>query len=153
MPQPAPETWRTSKLTFHSLNGSEITAKEWFDMWGLVVPGRDELVYRGLIAKHASFSPKHFELIGIWKDGAWAKGQWSPNVARVAYEIWMQAASELPACPDDSQVQGFLETWSHRTRMDHYEGGRHRKEQFGLARASTLLHFMSGGRYPFSIGE
>ena len=82
----------------------------------------DEKEYRDLIAKYESFSAKDFERIGKWKDGAKTKAQWKPNIAIVAYPIWMQAAQELPKCPDDgSDVKVFLDDWSGRTYTDVFE--------------------------------
>jgi hypothetical protein len=65
----------------------------------------------------------------------------------VAYTIWRQAAKDLPVCPDESHVAGFLADWSERKYMDHFKSGIVQK-RFGLSRATTLLHFLSGGRFP-----
>jgi hypothetical protein len=64
----------------------------------------------------------------------------------VAYLIWEQAAEELPNCPEESRVGTFLDAWSLRAYTDVYKKGPTEKH-FGLARATTLLHFVSGGRY------
>jgi hypothetical protein len=53
----------------------------------------------------------------------------------------------LPKCPDESGVAVFLEDWSSREYRDVFKNGS-RKKRFGLSRATTLLHFISGGRYP-----
>jgi hypothetical protein len=53
----------------------------------------------------------------------------------------------LPKCPEKSGVAVFLEDWSSREYTDVFKNGS-RKKRFGLSRATTLLHFVSGGRYP-----
>jgi hypothetical protein len=73
--------------------------------------------------------------------------KWRVNVAAVAFPIWMQAASELPKCPTESEVAHFLNDWSERKYTDQYANGLQEK-RFGVARATTLLHFLSGGRLP-----
>jgi hypothetical protein len=114
--------------------------------WAL--PPDDEPEYRNLIANHRSLSPDEFERIGNWKDGVGkSAGRWSPNVASVAYLIWKQAAEELPRCPAESEVEAFLDGWSDRTYTDVFPNKAVEKH-FGLSRATTLLHFVSGGRYP-----
>jgi len=40
-----------------------------------------------------------------------------------------------------------LEDWANRTYTDKFKNGL-RKKRFGLSRATTILHFVSGGRYP-----
>lgn len=99
------------------------------------------------MAKHKSFSAEDFEQIGKWKDGVKTERKWRPNVASVAYPIWMQAASQLPKCPERSDVAAFLNDWSERRYADEYLNRRVEK-RFGLSRASTLLYFLSGGRFP-----
>ena len=58
-----------------------------------------------------------------------------------------QAAKELPKCPDETKVAAFLEDWANRAYTATDRRGP-RKKHFGLPRATTLLHFISGGRYP-----
>jgi hypothetical protein len=116
-------------------------------MWVSLYPPNKYEGYSELIAKHKSFSAADFVQIGKWKDAAKTEGRWKPNVPRVAYRIWMLAASELPKCPEQSGVAEFLDYWSNRKYTDEYESGP-REISFGLSRATTLLHFISGGRYP-----
>ncbi len=59
----------------------------------------------------------------------------------------MQAASELPGCPEETDVAEFLDDWSSRKYTDEYRNGQVEKH-FGLSRTTTLLHFISGGRFP-----
>jgi hypothetical protein len=59
----------------------------------------------------------------------------------------MLAASELPKCPEGSEVADFLNDWSGRKYTDEYANGPVEK-RFGLSRTTTLLHFISGGRFP-----
>jgi len=116
-------------------------------MWVERYPSNDYAEYGELITKHKSLSAADFEQIGKWKDRAKTEGKWKANVASVAYPIWMQAASELPKCPEGRGVAGFLDDWSHRKYTDKYANGR-REKRFGLSRSTTLLHFISGGCFP-----
>ncbi len=116
----------------------------------MLPPGKDEQVYRQLIdiGKRKSFSAADFERLGRWKDNAWTDGKWKPDVAMVAFKIWMQVASKLPPCPDDNGVASFLRQWSEASYTDLRKSGVVVEKRFGLARATTLLHFISGGHYP-----
>jgi hypothetical protein len=116
-------------------------------VWSALYPTQDYSGYEELIAKHRCLSPADVERIGRWKDGARSDGKWKPNVASVAYPIWMQAASELPVCPKDDRAAEFLSDWSERKYVDRYRAMPVEK-RFGLSRATTLLHFISGGRFP-----
>ena len=123
------------------------TPREWLCAWAGRYQGYDEAEYGDLIEKHKLLSAEDFRRIGKWKDDATTENQWKPNVASVAYLIWERAAEELPKCPDESGVAVFLEDWSSREYRDVFKNGS-RKKRFGLSRATTLLHFISGGRYP-----
>ena len=144
-----------SPFSFRSSYGSEIEPKEWLLWWAALYQGTDDPEHKRLTDKYESLSYEDFEQIGQWKDGAgtetsggWKKnGNWKPNVASVAYQVWMKAASELPRCPDAAGVAGFLNYWSERTYTDVYHNGP-RTKRFGLSRATTLLHFVSGGTLP-----
>lgn len=103
--------------------------------------------FRFYIPPNLSLSAEDFRVIGKWKDNAYTEARWKPNVASVAYLIWEQAAKELPKCPEERSVASFLEDWSNRAYTDDFKSGSLRKH-FGLSRATTLLHFVSGGRYP-----
>ncbi|HMD86281.1 MAG TPA: hypothetical protein VKO18_16440 [Terriglobia bacterium] len=103
------------------------------------------------------------EILGAWKDGALKKsdlskasqfdpsqasfnGKWSRGAASVAFEVWEIAASELGGRMTDdfnSDAGEFLKKWSERQGKSGT-----RTKRFGLSRATTLLHFLSGGRYP-----
>jgi hypothetical protein len=125
------------------------TAQEWLRRWAKryeKITGYDP-EYNDLIKKHESFTAEDFRRIGKWKDGVTTEGRWRPNVASVAYIVWEQATKELPKCPDESRVEVFLKGWSNREYEDIFKNGP-RKKHFGLSRASILLHFVSGGRYP-----
>jgi hypothetical protein len=136
-----------SQFRFRSLDGSDITPEEWLHMWADLYPAAGYAGYEELIARHKSFSHADIERIGRWKDNAKSERKWKPNVASVAYEIWMQAASKLPVCPSDDGVADFLHDWSLRKYRDVYRNGAIVKP-FGLSRATTLLHFLSGARFP-----
>ena len=66
----------------------------------------------------------------------------------VAYAIWMQAAEELPSTRIvELDVFAFLKDWASREYTDAQRVRLVRK-RFGLSRATTLLHVLSGGDYP-----
>jgi hypothetical protein len=111
--------------------------------------GFDEDEYTQLIdlAQQNSRPAKYFERVGRWKDSANTDGRWKPNVASVAYVIWLQAEAEQPHRPENEQALSFLDNWSSRTYEDVFSAKRVNK-RFGLSRATTLLHFLSGGRFP-----
>jgi hypothetical protein len=116
-------------------------------IWSDRYPIEDYAEYDELIAGHKAFSAVHFEQIGKCKDNAKTESKWKANVASVAYPIWMQAATELPQCPEQSQLVVFLNGWAGRKYTDTYPTKRVAKT-FGLSRSTTLLHFISGGRFP-----
>ena len=136
-----------TRLRFRSWEGRDITPQEWLRTWAEKYPSQRYAKYDDLIAKHRSFSAGDFQEIGRWKDNANTEDKWKPNVASVAYAIWMQAASESPKCPEQSDVAAFLEDWSSR-RYEDKNAKRTGQKPFGLSRATTLLHFLSGGRFP-----
>jgi len=136
-----------NQFRFRSSDGSDITPQDWLNIWSDRYPSNDYAGYSELIAKHRSLSAADFVLIGKWKDAAKTGGKWKPNVASVAYLIWMQAASEVPKCPEEADVAEFLDDWSRRKYTDKYPTGEIEKH-FGLSRATTLLHFISGGNFP-----
>jgi hypothetical protein len=136
------------QMRFRSPDGRDILPKDWLALWSALYPAKyDEAEYYDLISRHAVLTRTDFERIGQWKDGAQAAGKWKPNVAMVAYTIWMQAASEKPECPGEDRVEEFLEDWSKRNYKNQYRSSVQQKH-FGLSRATTLLHFISGGRFP-----
>jgi len=117
-------------------------------MWAALYPtSKYGAEHDELIAEQEPLSAAYFVRIGRWKDAAEAESKWRPNVASVAFQIWMQAASELPKCPDESLVRDFLLDWSERKYVNNYGSGA-REMRFGLSRATTLLYFISGRRFP-----
>jgi hypothetical protein len=134
---------------FRVLELRDCTPQEWLRSWASRYPMEDEPEYEYLIARHAAFSSDDFERIGKWKDGVTTKtlGKWKPNVAMVAYEIWMRIAMNSPKDPAESGVESFLEHWSEQTYIDVFPN-KSVVKHFGLSRATTLLHFVSGGRFP-----
>jgi hypothetical protein len=136
-----------NRFRFQSSDGTDVAPQEWLRVWAVRYPSDRYAEYSELISKHQSFSAADFEKIGRWKDAANTQGRWGPNVASVAYPIWMQAASELPRCPEESAVTNFLNEWSNRKYTGKYAKGSVEK-RFGLSRASALLHFISGGHFP-----
>ncbi len=136
-----------NRFSFRSWEGKSTTAQQWLHTWAERYPSDDYAEYDSIVAKHKSFSADDFVRIGKWKDGVTTESRWKANVASVAYSIWMMAASELPKCPRQSEVAAFLGDWSTRRYTDTFATKRVTK-RFGLSRATTLLHFLSGGRYP-----
>lgn len=124
----------------------------WLDTWAAEydsLAGYDEKEYDELIdlAGQNAFPAKYFERMGRWKDSAKSDRRWRPNVASVAYIIWLQAETEQPPCPRAEQTVHFLENWAGRMYEDVFPT-RRVKKRFGLSRATTLLHFLSAGRFP-----
>ena len=122
--------------------------QEWLRVWADLYQGYDETEYDDLIGKYESLPADDFIRIGKWKDDAKTQRQWKPNVASVAYDVWMKAAQELPKCPEGSDVADFLDNWSRRANTDVFDKKAPVEKHFGLPRATTLLHFVSGGRFP-----
>ncbi len=122
------------------------TPQEWLRVWSDRYAQDDDLEHNDLIARHVSFSADDFERIGKWKDGA-KEGRWKANVASVAYSVWKRAAEELPKCPEQGEVADFLDRWCGETYTDVFPN-KSVVKHFGLSRATTLLHFVSGGHYP-----
>jgi hypothetical protein len=136
-----------SQFKFRSLVGSDIGPEEWLRIWASRYPETDYLGYSALLAKHKSLCAEDFIQIGKWKDAVNTDGRWKANVASVAYVVWMLASKEQPQCPIDSQVAAFLNDWGGREYTDEFASGP-KKKTFGLSRATTLLHFLSGGHFP-----
>jgi hypothetical protein len=134
-------------LRFHSPDGRDIAPHEWLLIWGALYPARYDSEHDDLISKDGSLSSADFVRIGRWKDNANTDRRWRPNVASVAYQIWMESSSELPVCPDESRVADFLQGWSERKYTDRFPG-KTTEKKIGLSRASTLLYFISGGDFP-----
>jgi hypothetical protein len=66
----------------------------------------------------------------------------------VAYDTWMEIARAMPPCPSEERVGEFLTRWSERKAKYKCRDGRVLEKKFGLSRTTTLLHFLSGARYP-----
>jgi len=121
----------------------------WLREWGDDFPKEKYPPLDHFLREPASLTPEDFEYLGRWKDGA-LKGEkkWKPNVASVAFPIWMQAAHELPGTRiEHLEVPGFLAEWSAKTYADEFSS-RTVQKRFGLARATTILHLLSRGTYP-----
>lgn len=137
-----------ANLRFRDVNGRDIDGASWLQVWSRRYPEGDYSGYEELISKHVQFSAGDIERVGRWKDAAKTDAKWKLNTASVAYSVWMSAARELPSCPRDEEgVVEFLDNWSNRSYVDQFQTKEVTK-RFGLSRASTLLHFLSGGRFP-----
>ncbi|HLI62367.1 MAG TPA: hypothetical protein VKV05_03125 [Terriglobales bacterium] len=134
-----------NQFTFLYPQLQEIDPKKWVSRWAAHYDGYDDDDYWRLIHKQGPLSYEDFELMGRWKDNA-PKGsdKWKPNVAMVAYDVWMEAADKLRVCPERNDVASFLSKWSEKK----FRAGKGGPKSFGLARATTLLHFLSAGQYP-----
>ena len=137
-----------TRFRFCLRDGATCTAQDWLKAMADAFPEDKYSGYKKLIARHEALGADDFIEIGRWKD--FAKGdKWKENVASVAYEIWIQAGAELPGKhigPDD--VESFLEEWSSREYRVRFKTERVESKRFGLSRATTLLHFMTGGMQP-----
>ncbi len=137
-----------SRFRFRSPDGRDITPEEWLRTWAALYPtSKYGAEHDKLIMEHEPLSAAYIVRIGRWKDAAETNSKWKLNVASVAFQIWMEAASELPGCPHESPVDAFLQDWSERKYVNNYESGA-REMRFGLSRATTLLYFISGGCFP-----
>jgi hypothetical protein len=128
----------------------------WFKFWaGLYESTKsrqeDNRVYYTLIAKGGQLQAGDFEIVGRWKEGCLSvtNGRWKPNTT-AGFEVWMQVKQALPTCPKDDSVPTFLTQWSDIEFTTGIDKNTQKicKQKFGLPRASTLLHFISGGRFP-----
>ena len=136
-----------SGFRFQVVQVKDSTPQEWLRVWSGRYAADDDREHGDLIARYKSFSADDFARIGKWKDGVTTEGRWKPNVASVAYSVWKQAAQELPKCPQKSEVADFLDRWRGETYTDIFPN-KSVVKHFGLSRATTLLHFISGGHYP-----
>ncbi len=139
-----------NEFKFRILSLTECEPKEWLEEWAAQYTGYDDNEHKKLCDEYKNPLPDYFVRIGKWKERIKnaADNRWRENVASVAYVIWMQVEKEGPRCPDSNEVKTFLECWSERPYTNQYDSGS-RNMTFGLFRASTLLHFISGGKeYP-----
>jgi len=138
------------RFDFRSHSGAPLRDPSvWLREWGDDFPKEKYPSLDHLLREPSSLKPADFEYLGQWKDGA-LKGdkKWKPNVASVAFAIWKRAADELPGTRiEHLDVPAFLAEWSAKTYADEFTSGTVQK-RFGLARATTLLHALSGGMYP-----
>lgn len=146
--RPAEKETASPQFLFTDPAGHEIRGAAWLRTWAALYPGgKYDREHDTLIARSGRRVSADFVRIGRWKDSAATPAKWRPNVASVAYVVWMQAAAERPACPNDSGVAAFLRDWSERRYVDTFTNKAVEK-RFGLSRATTLLYFLSGGRFP-----
>lgn len=132
---------------YRDVHRKRVTPSAWLRIWAAQYPGdKYDLEHDRLVAL-TQREPVDFERIGKWKDAASSAAKWKANVASVAYVVWMQAASECPPCPTDDRIARFLLDWSSRAYEDRF-ATRTVKKRFGLSRATTLLYFLSNGRFP-----
>jgi hypothetical protein len=139
-------------MRFLSPTERRVSPRKWLSCWAAKYPERsqyNEDHYRYLIGRQEQFSSADLELIGRWKDRANTDARWGPNVASVGYAVWKQAAAELPRTRLGEIVPDtFLADWSSRQYVNRFKNGTGRKARFGLSRATTLLHFISRGKFP-----
>jgi hypothetical protein len=134
------------RSTFRYPECREIDPPAWVAWWAARHGGADNPQYFELIAKRGKRSADDFERVGKWKEGCLkpGNGRWKTGTP-TAYDAWMQAKAQLPKCPDTTEITTFLMDWSERT----FTAGKDQKRKwFCLSRATTLLHFLSGGEYP-----
>ena len=123
----------------------ELDPAGWAPWWATRYGEGDNPAYYDLIARQGRLSAEDFEQIGKWKEDCLkpGNGRWKTGTP-TAYDVRMQARAELPECPDETSTAAFLTDWSERK----FAAGRGQRKRFGLSRATTLLHFVSSGRYP-----
>jgi hypothetical protein len=137
-------------LRFHSPDGRDIAPHEWLLIWGALYPARYDSEHDDLISKDGSLSSADFVRIGRWKDNANTDGRWKPNVASVAYQIWMESSSELPVCPDESRVVDFFRVGLRENTPIDSRAKQSRKNLACLARARCSIS-LAEGIFPSSI--
>jgi hypothetical protein len=139
-----------AELNFRKLALVGVPAPEWLQIWSARYTGYDDETYFDLVklAQRNALTTEDYVRMGKWKDGVGEDqpGKWRPNVASVAYEIWIEISRNEPKWLEGGEIE-FLDYWSERTYTDTYPSSSVNK-RFGLSRATTLLHFVSGGRYP-----
>jgi hypothetical protein len=122
-------------------------ASAWLDEWSAAFPTNKYPPLDHLLERADSLTAADFEYLGRWKDSALESDKrWQPNKASVAFVTWMEAAKELPGAQIEN-VHSFLTEWSGRAYRDRFPS-RTVLKRFGVPRATTLLHLMSGGKYP-----
>jgi hypothetical protein len=139
----------TSRFGFLYPEWREIEPSAWLARWAGRYDGGDNAEYFALITKQGKLSSDDFEQVGRWKEGCLkpSHGSWKTGTPK-GYDIWMQAKAQPPNCPEQSGLTRFLEDWSEKTFVAGKKGELVLRYRFGLSRATTLLHFVSGGRYP-----
>ena len=137
------------RLDLCSHAGAPIGPAAWLREWGADFPKEKYPALDRLLGKTNSLTAEDFLYLGRWKDGALESAKkWQPNVASVAFVIWHQAAKTLPGTRiEDLHLTGFLAEWSSKAYVDEFPTRKVQK-RFGLARATTILHALSGGRWP-----
>jgi hypothetical protein len=139
-----------SRFTFSYPVWREIDPTDWLTKWAGLY-GEDESdnpEHDALVEKDGLLSRADFERVGRWKEGCpKGHGGWKTGTPG-AYDIWTQAMAKLPPCPADDHIAEFLVSWSEKTFWAGTRKSRRLEQSFGLSRATTLLHFVSGGRYP-----
>ena len=134
-------------LDYRDVHRKSVTPRVWLRVWAAQYPGQKYDLEHDRLVALTQKEPADFERIGKWKDAASSAAKWKANVASVAYVVWMEAASERPSCPTDDTIAAFLQDWSSREYEDRFSK-RTVKKRFGLSRATTLLYFLSDGRFP-----
>jgi hypothetical protein len=139
----------TSRFKFRYPEWPEIEPSAWLTRWAARYGDGDNPEYFLLIAKRGKLSSEDFEQVGRWKEGCLNlnHGSWKTGTPK-GYDVWMDSKAEAPECPEEREVSGFLKDWSERTFVAGKKGNLALKYRFGLSRATTLLHFISGGQYP-----
>ncbi len=139
-----------SGFTFRYPMWREIEPSDWVIKWAALY-GEDESdnpEHDALVEKDGLLSREDFERVGRWKEGCpKGHGGWKAGTPR-AFEIWTHAMEQLPRCPSEEHIAEFLAYWSEKKFWAGTRNGRRLEKSFGLSRATTLLHFVSGGRYP-----
>lgn len=144
----------TLKFTLPSwqTQDASLWLKFWAGLYELTKSRKeDNRVYFDLIAKAGMLGAGDFETVGRWKEGCLSdkNARWKPNTT-AGFEVWMQVKEALPPCPEDDSVVSFLTKWSEIKFSTGINKTTKQmvRQSFGLPRASTLLHFLSAGKFP-----
>jgi hypothetical protein len=138
-----------SRFTFRCPVWRATEPSDWVTKWASLYAGDDNAEHHALIEKDGLLSGDDLERVGRWKEGC-PRGHngWKAGTPR-AYDIWMEAKAQPPTCPAEDSIEHFLADWSEKKFWaGKKKDGRDLVHRFGLSRATTLLHFISGGRYP-----
>ena len=135
-------------LDYRDAHRKSVTPRVWLRVWAAQYPGQKcDLEHDRLVALTQK-EPADFERIGKWKD---ARRRALRNGRRTSHPSltssgWRRRQS-VQLARRRRHDRCFLQDWSSREYEDRFSK-RTVKKRFGLSRATTLLYFLSHGRFP-----